>query len=146
MGVKKVYLCGYTPYPTHQSDTRLPHISNKLTAQINKTALGAEKSCNWEHIEDVKAVISICKESGYVVYGLEQTPESEALVGIRTTQPIALIIGREVEGIETDVLALCDKTVEIPMFGKKESFNVVNAAAMAMYHFRFIAPKVESQK
>jgi tRNA G18 (ribose-2'-O)-methylase SpoU len=49
-----------------------------------------------------------------------------------------LILGREVEGIEPEVLALCDGALEIPMFGNKESFNVVQAAAMALYHCRFM--------
>jgi tRNA G18 (ribose-2'-O)-methylase SpoU len=43
-----------------------------------------------------------------------------------------------VEGIEPEVLALCDGALEIPMFGNKESFNVVQAAAMALYHCRFM--------
>ena len=51
---------------------------------------------------------------------------------------IALLVGREVEGVEHEVLAACDLTLEIPMFGKKESFNVVQAAAMTLYHCRFV--------
>jgi tRNA G18 (ribose-2'-O)-methylase SpoU len=30
-----------------------------------------------------------------------------------------------------------DLQLVIPMFGQKESFNVVQAAAMALYHCRF---------
>ena len=47
------------------------------------------------------------------------------------------MLGREAEGLETEVLQACDRAVEIPMFGKKESFNVVQAAAMALYQLRF---------
>lgn len=54
-------------------------------------------------------------------------------------QKLALIVGREVEGIEPEVLALADTIIEIPMLGSKESFNVVQAAAMALYHCRYIA-------
>ena len=54
-------------------------------------------------------------------------------------QKIALLVGREVEGVEPDVLAACDTILEIPMYGSKESFNVVQAAAMALYQCRFAA-------
>jgi 23S rRNA (guanosine2251-2'-O)-methyltransferase len=50
---------------------------------------------------------------------------------------IALIVGREVEGIETEVLDETDYIIEIPMLGRKESFNVAQAAAMALYHLTF---------
>jgi 23S rRNA (guanosine2251-2'-O)-methyltransferase len=52
-------------------------------------------------------------------------------------EKIAIVLGREVEGVEPDVLEACDTALEIPMFGKKESFNVVQAAAMALYHCKF---------
>jgi 23S rRNA (guanosine2251-2'-O)-methyltransferase len=42
--VEKVYLTGYTPYPATASDERLPHLRAKIGRQIQKTALGAEKS------------------------------------------------------------------------------------------------------
>jgi 23S rRNA (guanosine2251-2'-O)-methyltransferase len=47
-GVKHIYLTGYTPYPKKENDQRLPHIYEKMTKQINKTALGAEN--NIHHI------------------------------------------------------------------------------------------------
>ena len=62
-----------------------------------------------------------------------------ALGHFEVPQKIALLMGREVEGVEPEVLAQCDGALEIPMFGKKESFNVVQAAAMALYHCRFKA-------
>jgi TrmH family RNA methyltransferase len=47
-----------------------------------------------------------------------------------------LLLGREVEGIEPELLNLCDDRIEIPMYGQKESFNVTQAAAVAMYALR----------
>jgi tRNA G18 (ribose-2'-O)-methylase SpoU len=52
-------------------------------------------------------------------------------------QKVALLLGREVEGIDQALLRRVKIHLEIPMSGKKESFNVVQAAAMALYHFRF---------
>ena len=48
----------------------------------------------------------------------------------------ALVVGNEVNGIDENLLDLCDRVIEIPMLGQKESFNVVQAAAMAMFYLR----------
>lgn len=138
LGVQHVYFTGYTPYPAlTTSDTRLPHIAQKLSKQINKTALGAETMVPWSAAEDVTACIRQLQTDGYQVAALEQTADSTKLPDFQPSQRIALLLGREVEGIDPDLLALCDKTLEIPMFGRKESFNVVQAAAMALYTLRF---------
>lgn len=137
LGVERVYLTGYTPYPIAPDDTRLPHIAQKLARQINKTALDAEKSLPWSHQEDISEVIGTLRADGYTIVALEQTPSALSLPTYKPPQKIALILGREVEGIESEVLALTELQLVIPMFGSKESFNVVQAAAMALFHLRF---------
>jgi len=136
-GVEHVYLTGYTPYPLAPNDTRLPHISGKLTAQIHKTALGAEELVPWTHIDDIASCITKLKMDGYTIVALEQTPDSTALPEFQSPDKVAVLLGREVEGIDPVILPLCDVTVEIPMFGHKESFNVVQAASVALYQIRF---------
>jgi tRNA G18 (ribose-2'-O)-methylase SpoU len=137
LGISKVYLTGYTPYPAKANDDRLPHITEKLTKQINKTALGAETSQAWEQSDTVEPILSQLKDDGYTLAGLEQTPSSILLHEYQPPPKIALLLGREVEGIEPELIKLLDATLEIPMHGSKESFNVVQAAAMALYHLRF---------
>jgi tRNA G18 (ribose-2'-O)-methylase SpoU len=135
LGVDKVYLTGYTPYPKQPVDDRLPHLARKINDHIAKTALGAEKTLGTH--ADIDEVIAELKGHDYEICALEQAPNSIKLPDYEPTGKVALIIGREVEGIEPEVLAECDKTLEIPMFGQKESFNVAQAAAMALYHCRF---------
>jgi tRNA G18 (ribose-2'-O)-methylase SpoU len=138
LGVKHVYFTGYTPYPAlPEADPRLPHIAGKLTRQIHKTALDAEELVSWSTETDIETCIAHLKTDGYTVTALEQSPQSIRLPDFTAPPKVALLLGREVEGIAPEVLALCDVTLEIPMFGKKESFNVVQAAAMALYQFRF---------
>lgn len=137
LGVSKVFLTGYTPYPTTNDDTRLPHIAQKLTKQIHKTALGAETTQAWEQADDVYSVLGKLKSEGYTIVGLEQSQTAIPLPEFKPTNKIALLLGREVEGIDAALLTHVDTVVEIPMFGNKESFNVVQAAAMSLYHLRF---------
>lgn len=139
LGIEKVYLTGYTPYPKQTNDSRLPHIINKLDNQITKTALGAETSQAWKHSSQIDTVLTKLKADGYVIAALEQTPTALPLNQFRPAEKLAIILGREVEGIEPAVLAMTDIQLVIPMFGQKESFNVVQAAAMALYHCRFSA-------
>lgn len=136
-GVDTIYFTGYTPYPRKDLDSRLPHIVSKLHKQIQKTALGAEDSLRWRYVEDPMNVINHLKKEGYVVIALEQAPASIALSDFVVPSKIALIIGEEVRGVNQNLLKLCTLAIEIPMFGKKESFNVSVAAAIALYHFRF---------
>lgn len=140
LGVSKVYLSGYTPYPAGGADdSRLPHEAQKLHRQISKTALGAEATVPWQHTEDVLALINQLKTDGWRIAALEQSPQSKALPSYQPPQKLALIVGREVEGIEPAVLRAADGIVEIPMLGAKESFNVASAAAIAIYHCRYFA-------
>lgn len=133
-GATKVFFTGYTPFPFDSNDTsRLPHIAQKLDKQISKTALGAEKTVPWERSQELEPVLQSLQSDGYTIVALEQAPTSIPLNAYDALDKLALIVGREVEGVEPEVLALCDDIVEIPMVGKKESFNVSVAAAIALY-------------
>src|ERR1044072_5363322 len=73
-GVSRLILSGYTPYPTIENDSRLPHIRDKLTAQIHKTALDAETLVPFEYQETPN--IEALKSRGYTIIGLEQDMRS----------------------------------------------------------------------
>ena len=133
LGLKQVYLTGYTPYPLIENDNRLPHLKNKIDSQIHKTALGAEKLLTVVVETDINGVIKQLKADGFKIIGLEQNDKSVDLKDFKPPDKMAMIVGREVEGIEPELLEQCDAVIEIPMKGKKESFNVVQAAAMALY-------------
>ena len=135
--VEKVILSGYTPYPKVENDKRMPHIASKIDKQIKKTALGAESTQRWEKVDEITPVLNKLGAEGYVICALEQAEDSKPLPEFNVPDKVACVIGNEVEGLEKEVLKQADYVLEIPMLGTKESFNVVQAAAMALYHFRF---------
>ncbi len=137
LGVAKVFLTGYTPYPLAPNDPRMPHIAAKIAKQIHKTALGAEESVDWEQRDDILPLLATLQAKGFTVVALEQAENSVALHAFTAPAKVALLLGREVEGIDPILLKKCDVTLEIPMLGQKESLNVVQAAAMALFQFRF---------
>lgn len=141
LGVREVILSGYTPFPPLGAgqDPRLPHEQAKLLKLIHKTALGAEISQPWRRDTDITVLLTQLKAEGFVIAAIEQATNSVPLPEFHAPDKLAIILGREVEGMEPEVLAQANTVLEIPMFGQKESFNVVQAAAMALYHCRFIA-------
>lgn len=134
-GVSKIILSGYTPYPTLQKDSRLPHIALKLSSQIQKTALGAEKIVPFEYQE--KPDFKQLRSDGFRIVGLEQDASSIMLPEYKPSQKIALLLGEEVEGITAELRKECDDLIEIPMEGQKESFNVSVATGIALYGLKY---------
>ena len=150
-GVKKIILSGYTPYPdlslsreapscayiegeVCQNDPRLPHIREKITKQIHKTALGAESLVPFAFYDDVADWMEANeRDEKLPLIALEQSPDSTMLPDFRPPEKFALLLGEEVHGITPELLEQCRHIVEIPMFGQKESFNVSVAAGIALY-------------
>ncbi len=135
LGVQKLYLVGYTPYPEHPKDTRLPHVRQKASKAIHKTALGAETTVLWEYYPDFESAVADLRKQAIQVIALEQSPHATLLENFKPQYPICLVAGSERDGLEKSVLDLCDDIVEIPMRGQKESFNVSVAGAIAMHYF-----------
>lgn len=131
LGVNKIICSGYTPHPKLSSDSRLPHIAQKLHQQIHKTALGAEELVPFEHQSDITIWLS---NQSLPIIALEQTNNSVQLNEFKPPSQMILLLGEEVLGINDELLTLADTTIEIPMKGKKESFNVSVAAGIALYH------------
>ncbi len=130
-GIKKIIFSGYTPYPTLEDDTRLPHFADKITRQIHKTALGAEATVPFERHE--LPPIEQLKNDGYTIVGLEQDERSVPLNTYVVPAKVALFLGNEIDGIYPEYREQCDAIVEIPMQGHKESFNVSVATGIALY-------------
>ncbi|MEO5690853.1 MAG: TrmH family RNA methyltransferase [Candidatus Saccharimonadales bacterium] len=131
-GVSELILCGYSPYPAIDDDSRLPHIVDKLTQQIHKTALGTENTVPYSYSE--APPLDELKKRGYSLVALEQSTASTLLATYNPPEMVALIIGEERFGITQDILDRCDTILEIPQYGTKESLNVSVATGICLYH------------
>ena len=109
--IEKIILTGITAQPPHR--------------EISKTAIGATKTVQWEYYEEAKVAVVQLKEKGYRIIGIEQTDKSTSLTNFKlNNQPIAIVMGNEVDGISVDILSLLDQAIEIDQFGTKHSLNV----------------------
>lgn len=137
-GVSRVILSGYTP---RVHDNRLlPHLREKLDKEIHKTALGAENMLDIYSSDDIYSDIKKMRSNGWQIVGLENnikdfTPVklNDKELGKHLSRKIILLLGEEVDGIDYSFYDIIDSFVEIPMSGKKESFNVSVAAGIAIY-------------
>lgn len=121
--VDKVYLCGISAVPP--------------SAEIHKTALGAEDSVPWEHCEQTAKVVQRLREEGYTVISIEQTSDSVMLDKFekKANTKYAIILGNEVDGVDQAVVDASDFSIEIPQYGTKHSLNVSVAAGIVIWNF-----------
>ena len=119
--IENVLLCGITATPP--------------TAEIHKTALGAEDSVRWEHYDSAAEAVRSLKASGHVVLAVEQCEGSTMLQRLKLNggDKYAIVLGNEVKGVQQEVVDLCDGCVEIPQFGTKHSLNVSVAAGIVLW-------------
>ena len=118
--INGICLCGFTPQPPHRD--------------IHKTALGATDSVDWLYYEQTTQAVKDLKAQGYKVYAIEQTEGSISLNKFeKSDTPIALVFGNEVDGVDNEVIALCDGVIEIPQWGMKHSLNISVAAAVVLW-------------
>ncbi len=119
--LKKVILCGITAQPPHR--------------EILKTALGSTDSVAWEYFQDTVEAVQSLKKQGLKIFAIEQTKDKIWLQDFtpKTGSNYAFIMGNEVEGVDEQVLALCDGVIEIPQFGTKHSLNVAVAAGIVLW-------------
>ena len=121
--VSKIYLAGITGQPPHR--------------EIQKTALGATESVDWEYNKNTVDLITQLKNEGYEILVIEQTSKSAALGTFlpKEDRKYCLVFGNEVEGVSESLLELADQALEIPQSGTKHSLNVAVCIGIVAWHF-----------
>lgn len=105
--------------------------------EISKTALGAEESVAWTHVESALEEVKRLQSEGCRICVLEQAHNSIPLQDFRpeeTEAEIVLVVGNEVHGVDQRIVDIADYVVEIPQEGTKHSLNVAASGAIAMFH------------
>ena len=121
--IEKIILCGICATPP--------------SAEIHKSALGAEDTVEWKHIEQTEIAIEQLKQEGYIVIAIEQAEQSIALNKFvpQADKKYALIFGNEVKGVLQQAVDACDCCIEIPQFGTKHSLNVSVSIGVVLWDF-----------
>tara|TARA_B100000287_G_C20211893_1_gene614464 strand:- start:93 stop:617 length:525 start_codon:yes stop_codon:yes gene_type:complete len=118
--VERIVLCGITATPPNK--------------EIRKSALGSTNSVDWVYSKNTLDYVNELRSNGYYVIGLEQVEGSTMLDKFSVPyQPIAIVIGNEINGVGQEVIDICDQAIEIPQFGTKHSLNVSVSAGIFLW-------------
>lgn len=119
--IEKIYLCGITAVPPNK--------------EIQKTALGATETVDWEYEKDVLSAIEKVKAQNVSVYAIEQVENSISLEDFQTEkdEKYALVFGNEVFGVAQKAVEACDGVIEIPQLGTKHSLNISVSAGIVLW-------------
>lgn len=119
--IEKIMLCGITAQPPHR--------------EIEKAALGATESVDWEYHPNTLELVNKLKAESYTIISIEQTESSVFLQDFKTNEneKYAIVFGNEVEGVQQEVINASDYCIEIPQFGTKHSFNVSVCAGIVLW-------------
>ena len=121
-GIDRVFLCGISAVPP--------------SAEIRKSALGAEDAVPWTHYDDTLDALAALRADGYILVAVEQTVHSRKLGRDFRREPgrkYALVFGNEVSGVRQDVVDACDMSLEIPQYGTKHSLNVSVSVGVVLW-------------
>jgi tRNA G18 (ribose-2'-O)-methylase SpoU len=102
---------------------------------IDKIARDGAETVELEIHRTLPPVLKQLKSDGYLLVGLEQTTEAENLYEFRFPRRWALVVGNERLGLTEEELAVVDRVVEIPVYGRPFAYNVHTAVAMAVYEY-----------
>ena len=110
-------------------------IPKRRSAMVNETvykaSAGAVDNMNIVHVTNLNQTIKDLKDRNVWVYGLDM--DGEKYTKANLTGALALVVGSEGKGLSELVKKNCDAIISLPMFGKTNSLNASNAAAIAMY-------------
>ena len=132
--IKKIYLVGITGSPPNKD--------------IERTALGATESIDWEYIPDISKVEKKLKDDGWKIALVEQTDKSIDLKDFQPTQDekFAFVFGNEVFGVSDEALHCADFAIEIPQFGTKHSFNITVSLGIVLWDHYNKTTKAHKEK
>jgi 23S rRNA (guanosine2251-2'-O)-methyltransferase len=121
--VEKILLCGITAKPPHR--------------EIQKTALGATESVDWQYYNTTFEAVTKLKKEGYVVASVEQADKSTSLLDFipEEGKKYAFVFGNEVFGVEDETVKASDICLEVPQFGTKHSLNISVCLGICIWDF-----------
>ncbi len=105
--------------------------SADITDTVYKTSAGAVAHIKVAKVVNLTQTIKNLQDAGVWVYALEAGGKN--IYDTDLTYPTALVVGSEGKGVSQLVKKTADEVVSLDMFGKVNSLNASNAAAIATY-------------
>lgn len=117
--VRELIACGYTARPPHQ--------------KLAKTARGCDEAVPCRHADTAAEAVCELRNAGVAVFAVETVENAVPVWDLEVRFPVAFVLGNEALGVAEEALEQCDGAVVLPRFGRKNSINVANCAAVVLY-------------
>ena len=101
-----------------------------------KAASGSNHWVNLHIHDTIPSVFDTLKKQGYKIFTSNNSINSIDFRDVDYTQPSAIVLGAELDGISNDSIQLADKEIRIPMDGMVESLNVSVANAVILFEIQ----------
>lgn len=108
------------------------HGSAQINSDAMKTSAGALHHIPVYRSENLKKTLKEIQENGIQLVACTEKA-SDSIYDQNLTDPVALIMGSEEDGISHEILRIADHMCKLPINGKIESLNVGVAASIALY-------------
>jgi len=122
--VEAIYLTGITAQPPHRD--------------INKTALGATDTVDWQYFNTTQEAVDDAKAKGFTIAAIEQADNSTYLNKFEPKHEAkyAFVFGNEAFGVEAEIVKQADICLEIPQYGTKHSLNISVSIGVILWDYK----------
>ncbi|MBK5956682.1 hypothetical protein CCR97_00320 [Rhodoplanes elegans] len=119
--IERLFICGNTIIPPN--------------GKIKTSSRGSERWVPWAYGASALEVVKRLKNDGYYIASVEISKNSKPYYGLAPkAPPIAVVFGREFDGVSPEILSISDYVAELPMYGMANSINVSVSAGVILYH------------
>jgi tRNA(Leu) C34 or U34 (ribose-2'-O)-methylase TrmL len=107
-------------------------------------------STNWLSLRTfsrIDELIEALRDDGREIWAADLAKDSEEITASGPPLPsrLAIVIGRETDGVSAAMLQNCDKKIYLPMSGFTESFNLSVATALILQRVFDICPSARGE-
>lgn len=111
------------------------HGAAGLGPAVSKVAAGAAETLPFATVGNLGRVLGWMADYGILTLGTSDAA-TESLYDAELDGPLALVMGREHQGLSAGIARRCRQLVSLPMHGSVRSLNVSVAAGICLYEVR----------
>lgn len=108
---------------------------SSITPHVARSSAGAVNHQRIFRVTQLTDAVTMLKQAGFQIIAASEK-SATCLWDADLTRPTVILIGSETSGVATELLALCDMQVAIPMLGGVSSLNAAVAAGIVLYECR----------
>lgn len=103
-----------------------------VTSKVKRISRSTTDLVPFKVLRNIEEIQDLKKESSLIA--LEYTDKSSSYSKYEPNKHTILVLGNEKRGVSEELLALCEHSIHLPMYGLNTSMNVLCAASIAVYN------------